>query len=108
MKQLTTYVACLAILFLPACNLLTPQQRDAGRQSIEDAYDRGELTLGQRDLAIESLEGQTVDWSEVLATGGSIVASILLGVPIAVRTTNKLRDKKYIDPGAGTKPNSVS
>ena len=108
MNRILAFAACAALVFLPACNLLTPQQRAAGRTAIEDAYDRGELTQGQRDDAVAALEGQPVDWEGILLTGGSFLASILVGVPIAVSRTNKMRDKKYNDPGAGTKPGQVS
>lgn len=95
MKQLTTWVACVAIVFLPACQALSPQQRAAGAEAIQQSYDRGELTATQRDDALTALDGGGFDWDGLIQIGASIAGSILLGVPVAVGTTNKLRDKKY-------------
>ena len=85
MKTLTTYVLCLLIVLLPGCSLMTPQQKSATQLTIENEFEQGRLTAAQRDAALEALDSKgTFDWETMLAAGGSVLASILLGVPIAV------------------------
>jgi hypothetical protein len=93
MKRLPSYVLCLLVAVLPACAALTPQQQSAGRQSIQAAYERGEITQAQRDASIEILDtaGETTDWSALLTLGGSVLASVLLGVPISVGAVQRKR-----------------
>jgi hypothetical protein len=91
MKKLTTYALCLLIAVLPACQAFTPQQRESGKIAVQDAYEKGQLTQQQRDDAIAALEGESVDWTSLLTTGGSIIASILLGVPVAVGVVQRKR-----------------
>ncbi len=92
MKQpISTVLFCLLLVFLPACGFLTPSQRATGAAAIEQSYAAGELTTAQRDAAIAALDSSTVDWTELALTGGSILASVLLGVPIAVGRVQKMR-----------------
>jgi hypothetical protein len=88
MKKLATYALCLLIAVAPACRL-TEAQRESGRIALNDAYDRGEITAAQRDAAVEGLESGNVDWTELATVGGSILASILLGVPVAVGVSKR-------------------
>lgn len=88
MRKLSIYALCALIVFAPACQGFSQQQRDAGRLAIEDAYDKGDLTAKQRDDAIAALEGGG-DFSQWLYLGGSVLASVLLGVPISVGTVQK-------------------
>jgi hypothetical protein len=90
MKKLSIYILCLLIAVLPACQL-TEAQRESGRIAVNDAYDRGEITAVQRDDAIEALEGGSVDWEKWLMLGGTVLVSVLTGVPIAVNRTMKKR-----------------
>lgn len=95
-NKLATYAMCLGLLLLPACEGmgLTSPQRDAARQSLANERDAGRITQAQYDAAIESLNRPTVtadDWANWLIAGGSVVASVLLGVPIAVGTVQKKR-----------------
>jgi len=93
MKNVLTYLLCLSLVFLPACNLLTPEQKEAARESIQFEHEQGRITLAQRDAALEALDAQpeSVDWATLLTAGGSVVASVILGVPIAVGRVNKVR-----------------
>lgn len=91
MKNALVYVLCLLVLVLPGCGMLTPAQRDSGKVALEEAFQRGEITASQRDQAMDALDGKTVDWTELLTTGGSVLASILLGVPVAVGVVNRKR-----------------
>lgn len=88
MRNILTYALCALLVFLPACSAFSPQQKDAGRVAIQDAYDKGDLTAKQRDDAIAALEGGG-DLSQWLYLGGSVLASVLLGVPISVGTVQK-------------------
>jgi hypothetical protein len=87
-KLLTVLWVCL---YFTACAHLTPAQRESGRTSIQDAYEKGQITAAQRDDAITALEGGTTDWSQWLTLGGSVLASILLGVPVSVGVVQKKR-----------------
>lgn len=92
LRRLNVFFLCLCVLVLPGCQLLTPEQREAARQSIQADYDAGLITAAQRDMAVEALAKEgSVDWAAILTAGGSVVASILLGVPIAVGRVNKAR-----------------
>lgn len=91
MNRLATYLLCVLIVFLPGCGLLSPAQRESGKASLQDAYKRGEITADQRDEAMEVLDGKTFDWGPILQTGGGVLASILLGVPVSIAAVNKRR-----------------
>jgi hypothetical protein len=91
MKKFTTYVLCLLLATLPACAAFSPAQREAGKAAIQDSYEAGELTARQRDDAIAAIESGNVDWSYWASIGGSILASVLLGVPISVGAVQKKR-----------------
>lgn len=92
MRKIITYVLCAAILVAPACSFLTPQQKESGRVAIQDAYEKGQITAEQRDDAMEAIESGSGDGLEKwLYLGGSIVSSILLGVPISVGMVQKKR-----------------
>jgi hypothetical protein len=89
--KLITYVLCAAIAVLPGCKAFSPAQVEAGRAALQDSYESGEITQRQRDDAIAALEGGHVDWGYWLAAGGSVLASILLGVPVSVAAVQKKR-----------------
>lgn len=91
MKKFTTYVLCLLLATLPACAAFTPAQREAGKAAIQDSYEAGELTARQRDDAIAAIESGHIDWGYWLAAGGSVLASLLLGVPVSVAAVQKKR-----------------
>lgn len=91
MRNTTIAILCILVLFLPACHFLSPAQVASGKQSIQQAYEEGQLTAQQRDDAIASLEGSEVDVSQWLYLGGSVLASVLLGVPVSVAAVNKKR-----------------
>lgn len=92
MRQLATYVLCLLIVVLPGCQAFSQQQRESGAASLQDAYERGEITAAQRDKAIEALnKGDASGLTEFLYLGGSVLASVLLGVPISVGAVQKKR-----------------
>jgi hypothetical protein len=81
------WLLCLLILGTPSCGYLTPQQQNAAKQTIQAEYEAGRLTASQRDVAFEAIDKQTAsagDVSSWLYLGGSVLASILLGVPISV------------------------
>jgi hypothetical protein len=87
MKRFSIYALCLLVAMLPACGYLTPQQQNAAKQTIQAEYEAGRLTASQRDVAFEAIDKQTTsagDVSSWLYLGGSVLASILLGVPISV------------------------
>ena len=92
MRKALSALLCCLIVFLPSCDMLTQHQRQSGSTAIEDAYDRGELTSAQRDAALDALnKGDTGALTEILMTAGSELASVLLGVPIAVGRVRKER-----------------
>lgn len=92
MRKILTYVLCAAIVFAPACSFLSPQQKESGRVAIQDAYEKGQITADQRDDAIEALEkGDASGLEQWLYLGGSVLASVLLGVPISVGAVQKRR-----------------
>lgn len=92
MRNLATYLLCLLIVVLPGCSAFSQQQRESGRIALQDAYDRGEITAQQRDDAIEALEsGSGSGLEKWLFLGGSVIASIILGTPIAVGTVQRKR-----------------
>jgi hypothetical protein len=91
MKNLSIYLLCLLIAVLPGCMGLSPQQQESGRISIDNAYKRGELSKKQRDDAVDALENSNFDITPWLAAGGSVLASIILGVPISVGQVMKKR-----------------
>lgn len=96
MKKLATYALCLLIVFLPACESMgmTSAQRESARISLGNEYDAGRITKAQYDAAVEALDKPSItadDWANWLMAGGSVIASILLGVPIAVGRVQKVR-----------------
>ena len=95
MKRLSLYVLCACIAVLPGCQaLMTPQQHDAAYQTIQAEYRAGRLTRKQRDAACEALEqmdGNGSTWSNLLLMGGSVLASVLTGVPIAIGAVQRKR-----------------
>lgn len=92
MRLILTCVLCFLIAVLPGCQMMTPEQKESARISLDQARAVGNITEAQYDAAIEALDNpQGTDWSTLLAAGGSIVASILLGVPIAVGRVNRVR-----------------
>lgn len=92
MKRLATYLLCLCIVLLPGCALMTPQQRSAARESIEAEYRAGNITRTQADAAIEAVDNpEGIDWEGVLKAGGSVLVSLLLGVPVTIGAVQKIR-----------------
>lgn len=76
---------CLLVLFVPACSLLSAQQRDNIRDMIGIEYREGNITRAQRDAAIEALENdQPFNWS-ALGIAGINAALALIGGPLIVR-----------------------
>jgi hypothetical protein len=91
-RRLVSAFLCILALVLPACQFLTPQQRNAAQQTIEAEYDAGRLTPAQRDAALEALDEQGgIDWEALVVAGGSVLTSVLLGVPIAVGRVRRER-----------------
>lgn len=84
-------VLCILVVLLPGCRAFTAEQRIAGAEAVQAAYDRGELTISQRDAALKALEGATIDWDALLQTGGSVLLSLLLGVPTTVGVVRAVR-----------------
>lgn len=91
MKKPFTFLLCALLATLPACSAFSPAQREAGKAAVQDAYEAGELTARQRDDAIAAIESGSVDWGYWASIGGSILASVLLGVPISVGAVQKKR-----------------
>lgn len=91
-RTVLTVIMCAVVALAPACSFLTPQQKESGRVAIQDAYEKGEITATQRDDAIEALEtGDASGLDQWLYLGGSVLASVLLGVPISVGAVQKKR-----------------
>jgi hypothetical protein len=97
MKRLSLYVLCFLVAVLPGCQaMMTPQQQDAAYQTIQAEYRAGRLTRKQRDAACEALEqmqatGDSSTWENLLLMGGSVLASVLTGVPIALGAVQRKR-----------------
>jgi len=88
------WLLCLVILGTPCCGYLTPQQQNAAKQTIQAEYEAGRLTAAQRDVAFEAIEKQDASAGDVaswLYLGGSVLASVLLGVPISVGAVQRKR-----------------
>lgn len=96
MKKLATYALCLFIVFLPACEGLgmTQQQRSAARIALDNELAMGRITQAQHDAAVDVLEKPSYtadDWANLLYAGGTVLVSLLTGVPIAVGIVQKKR-----------------
>lgn len=94
MRNLLTYLLCLSLVFLPGCQALgmTPEQIESARTSLTQQRDVGNITQAQYDAAVEALDNPAgVNWEALLLTGGSVLTSVLLGVPIAVGQVQKRR-----------------
>ena len=67
------------------CTMFTAQERSALRDSVVEAYEQGNITLAQRDAALEAIDrDEPVDW-EGLGMFGLYAALALLGAPMVVR-----------------------
>jgi hypothetical protein len=85
MRPFLTLWLCLVLLFSAACSMLTPQQRDNARGTVEQEYLAGNLTRAQRDAAIEALDNdEPFDWT-TLGVVGINLAMALVGGPMVVR-----------------------
>lgn len=85
MRLLTNLILCVLVVLLPGCSMLTPQQRDQARLTVEDEYQAGNITRAQRDAAIEALDkDEPVDW-EGLGFAGLNLVMALVGAPLIVR-----------------------
>lgn len=85
MRGFLVALLCLALTVLPACGVLTPQQKASVRTTIESGYSDGTITRPQRDAAIEALDkDKPFDWS-ALGLIGVNIALALVGGPFVVR-----------------------
>lgn len=85
MKLIPTLFLSALIVLLPGCSMLSPQQRDAARQTVEDEYQAGNLTRAQRDAAVEALDNdEPFDWETLGIVGLNLVLG-LVGGPLVVR-----------------------
>lgn len=75
-----------AVLALCAsCSMLTAPERNALRNAVVEAYEQGDISLAQRDAALEAIDrDEPVDW-EGLGMFGLNAALALLGAPMVVR-----------------------
>ena len=89
--KILTYLLCIAIVFAPGCSLLTEEQRQSARDSLAYEYEQGRLTEAEYQATMDALDRDVVDWEGILTAGGSVIASILLGVPIAVGAVQRKR-----------------
>lgn len=65
--------------------MLTPQQKESVRQTVEDEYREGNLTRAQRDAAIDALDNdEPFDWETLGIVGANILLG-LVGGPLIVR-----------------------
>lgn len=104
MRKAAIYLYCLLLAFLPACSVLSPQQRDNVRWTIEEEYAAGNITQAQRDAAIEALDkDEPFDWS-VLGLVGANLALALIGAPIAVRVHRGPPTQRVGLPASKVKP----
>jgi hypothetical protein len=76
----------LLILLLPACSLLTPEQRGAAQAQVQTEYEAGNITAAQRDAAVAALreDPNAFDWTG-LGIAGLNVLLALVGGPMIVR-----------------------
>ena len=82
MKRL---LLCALVFLCASCSMLTQQERGALRGSVVEAYEDGNITLAQRDAALEAIDrDEPVDW-EGLGMFGLNAALALLGAPLIVR-----------------------
>ena len=79
-----SFLLLLCLLFV-SCQMFTAQERGALRESVVEAYEDGNITLAQRDAALEAIDrDEPVDW-EGLGMFGLNAALALLGAPLIVR-----------------------
>jgi hypothetical protein len=94
LERIALYALCAVTLLFPlvGCGLLTPMQRSAAGQTIENEYEMGRITAAQRDAALEALDSKTgMNWDALLQAGGNVLMSVLLGVPVAVGVVRRQR-----------------
>lgn len=85
MRTINALFLSVLIVLLPGCGMLSPQQRDAARQTVEDEYDAGNITRAQRDAAVEALDNdEPFDWETLGIVGLNIMLG-LVGGPMVVR-----------------------
>jgi hypothetical protein len=83
--KLLTYLCCFLIAVLPACGVLTAEQKASVRQTVQSEYEAGTITAAQRDAALEALASdQPFDWT-TLGVIGANIALALIGGPAIVR-----------------------
>jgi hypothetical protein len=71
---------------------MSPEQIATARASLTQQRDVGNISQAQYDAAVEALDNPaTTNWDGLLAAVGSFMASILLGVPIAVGAVQRKR-----------------
>ena len=93
--KLLTILACA---LLASCSLLTPEDRGRAAAFIDQEYVAGNITVAQRDAALEALaKDEPVDW-EGLGLFGLNAILALVGGPIVVR---KLRGSPLRSGSAG-------
>lgn len=85
MRRVAVWLLVPMMLLLGSCSILTPQQRDTARLTVEEEYAAGNITLAQRDAIIEALDNdEPVDWGTLGIVGLSIISG-LVGGPAIVR-----------------------
>lgn len=92
------------IIVLPGCSMLTPQQRDNVKAQLQDDYAAGNITLAQRDAAIQALDSdKPFDWA-TLGVVGANIALALVGGPMIVRLQRGQPTQKVGLPASLVKP----
>lgn len=65
---ITLAVVALLMISLSGCkSFLTEEQRLTAVASVESAYSRGEITKAERDIAVEKLNQDGVEWEPYAA-----------------------------------------
>lgn len=85
MKTTIALLCSLFLLCLPACGVLTPQQRSDAQVVLDDALSNGEITQAQHAAASEALaKDEPYDWESLGFVGLNLLLA-LIGGPMIVR-----------------------
>lgn len=96
MKKLLTYVLCLSIVFLPACDMmrLTPEQTIAAKEDLHRQRAAGTITQAQHDAAIEALDNPKSSLAGWVDMALNAALYVLLGVPVTAPIASAIVNRK--------------
>lgn len=83
--MIRSLILCAMLALFTSCSMLSPEQRESLRDSVQAEYQAGAITAAQRDAAIEAIDNdEPIDW-ETWGFVGINLALALVGGPLIVR-----------------------